>query len=69
MGPTTNARLKKYLMEDDALPEIDDKKKAKQYIRNRCYFRFVEVSDTNERGQIEGLLSYFLNVRYIHEEH
>ena len=69
MGSITNARLKKYLIEDSTLPEIDDQTKAKQYIRERCYFRFIEVSDTTERGQIEGLLSYLLNVRYIHEEH
>ena len=69
MGSTTNARLKKYLIEDSTLPEIDNQAKAKQYIRERCYFRFIEVSDTTDRGQIEGLLSYLLNVRYIHEEH
>ena len=69
MGSTTNARLKKYLIEDSTLTDIDDKMKAKQFIRERCYFRFIEVSGTVERGQIEGLLSYLLNVRYIHEEH
>ena len=69
MGPTTNARLKKYLIEDTALPDIDDKGKAKQFIKDRCCFRFIEISDTTERGQIEGLLSFLLNVRYIHEEH
>ena len=40
-GPKTNARLMKYLVEEDTLL----------------------------RGRIEGLLSYLLNVRYIHEEH
>ena len=42
---------------------------AKQFLKDRCYFQYLPVSDMRERGQIEGLLSYLLNVQYIHEEH
>ena len=69
MGPKSNARLKKYLTEDKTRPDISTKKEAKQFLKDRCYFQFLPVSDIRKRGQIEGMFSYLLNVVYIHEEH
>ena len=69
MGPETNARLKKYLIEDPEQKYIDTMAAAKYYLVDQCYFQYLAVPDMRERGQIEGLLSYLLDVRYIHEEH
>lgn len=69
MGPETNARLKKYLVADPNEPLIKTMKEAKNYLREKCYFQYIAEPDTRKRGQLEGLLSYILNVRYIHEEH
>ena len=69
MGPKSNARLKKYLVEDPAVPDITTMAEAKRYLRSNCYFQYIAEPDVIRRGQIEGLLSYLLNVRYIHEEH
>jgi len=69
MGPKSNARLKKYLVEDPAVPDITTMAEAKRYLRSNCYFQYIAEPDVVRRGQIEGLLSYLLNVRYIHEEH
>lgn len=69
MGPKTNARLKKYLVEDPNQPQITDMLAAKEYLKANCYAQYIAESDMVTRGQIEGLLSYMLNVRYIHEEH
>lgn len=68
-GPETNARLKKYLMNDDSQSDIDGMDAAKQYLKDHCYVKYIIEEDTSRRGRIEGLLSYLLNVRYIHEEH
>jgi len=69
MGPQTNARLKKYLVEDSNEPTITTMNDAKTYLKEHCYFQYIPESDTRIRGQIEGLLSYVLDVRYMHEEH
>ena len=69
MGPKSNARLKKYLTEDASRPDIPTMAEAKQFLKNRCYFQYLPVSEMRKRGQIEGLLSFLLNVQYIHEEH
>ena len=69
MGPKSNARLKKYLVEDNRLPEIETMNDAKLFLRKRCYFQYMAVEDMVQRGQIEGLLSFLLDVRYMHEEH
>ena len=42
---------------------------AKQYLKDHCFVKYIVEPDTVQRGRIEGLLSYVLNVRYIHEEH
>ena len=69
MGPKSNARIKKYLTEDPDVPEIQTMEQAKQYLREHCCFQYIPEPDMRSRGQIEGLLSYLLDVRYIHEEH
>ena len=69
MGPETNARLKKYLVKDKKREDIPDMTAAKQYLQENCYVQFIYIDDTEERGRVEGLLSFMLNVVYIHEEH
>ena len=69
MGPKSVARLKKYLMEDESVPEITSMEEAKQFLRDHCYFQYLPVDDMRRRGQIEGMLGFFLDVRYIHKEH
>ena len=69
MGPQANARLKKYLKDDQDMPDIKTMEDAKQYLKDRCYFQYIEERDKRKRGQLEGLFSYLLDVRYIHEEH
>lgn len=69
MGPTTNARLKKYLVEDKNEPQIEDIEDAKRYLRENCQFQYLVEPDYRRRGQLEGLFSYLLHVRYIDEEH
>ena len=68
-GPSSNARLKKYLTEDPLMTEITSMDEAKQFLKERCYFQFLMADDVRQRGQIEGMLGFFLDVRYIHEEH
>jgi len=69
MGSKSNARLKKYLTEDSNVSEIQTMEQAKQFLREHCCFRYIPEPDMRRRGQIEGLLGYLLDVRYIHEEH
>ena len=69
MGPITNARLKKYLIADGDLPEIRNVADAKEYIKNNCYCQFVLEADMRKRGQLEGLYSYLLDVKYVDQEH
>ena len=57
-GPVSNARLKKYLIEDPSEPSVTDLEKAKQYLRDHCYVQFRVINDLMERGRAEGLLSY-----------
>ena len=69
MGPETNARLKKYLWKDDRHPELTTMDDAKRYLQEYCDFQYIREDDKIIRGQLEGLLSYLLDVTYIHEEH
>ena len=69
MGTKTNARLKKYLTEDSSILDVETMNDAKEYLKDYCYFQYIMVEDIRQRGQIEGLLGFLLNVRYIHEEH
>lgn len=67
MGPLTNARLKKYLIGSG---ECTDIKEAKEFIRSRCYARWIEESDIRNRGAIEGYATGLLFPKYgIYEEH
>lgn len=68
-GPKANARLKKYLVEDETQQAIRDMSDAKQYLKDHCFVKYIVEDDTVQRGKIEGLLSFLLDVRYIHEEH
>ncbi|GAA0062654.1 hypothetical protein UT300001_11630 [Clostridium sp. CTA-1] len=62
--------MKKYIVEDNQnFPEIDDYKKAKKWIKDNCYFLYVEVQDFRERGHVEGLLVFLFDSRYMEEEH
>ena len=70
MGPPTNARLKKYLIEDEEFfPNILTPRDAKDYLREHCYIQFIPIDTVIRRGRIEGLLSFALNVKYMYEEH
>lgn len=69
MGPATNARLKKYLWMDAERSDIPDMDAAKRYLLDNCYFQYVREDEKVRRGQVEGLLSFLLDVTYIHEEH
>ena len=69
MGPEANARLKKYLWKDSDRPDIPDIAAAKRYLLDNCYFQYIRVDETVKRGQVEGLLSFLLDVTYIHKEH
>ncbi|RQN12497.1 hypothetical protein EHW71_02455 [Clostridium butyricum] len=69
-GNKSTARLKKYLVEDnDNFPNITDYNEAKLWIKENCYFKYIQVNDSRERGHIEGLLGYMLDSLYIEEEH
>ena len=61
--------MKKYLVDDELQTSVKDMAEAKQYLKDHCYVKYLVEEDTLRRGRIEGLLSYLLNVRYIHEEH
>lgn len=69
MGPMTNARLKKYLVEDERYPDVEDLKAAKKFLKEYCAFRYLVEPDTEKRGRLEGLFAFLMNVRYIDEEH
>ena len=69
MGSLNTARLKKYLIDDPETPEVIDVNTAKQYIKNNCYFQYLAEQDMRKRGQLEGLFSFILNVKYVDKEH
>lgn len=67
MGPLANARLKKYLIDNNVCKNID---KAKEYIFNKCQYSFIIVDNYKERGMIEGYFNGVLQPRFgIDEEH
>ena len=43
-GPSSNARLKKYLVEDANEPEITSLEEAKAYLRENCLFRYIMLA-------------------------
>lgn len=69
-GNKSTARLKKYIVEDNfRFPNIDDYNKAKQYLKSKCYFKYIAEDDSRLRGHLEGLLGYMLDSVYIEDEH
>ena len=67
MGPLANARLKRYLIGSGECTDIRD---AKEFIRGRCYARWIEESNIRNRGAIEGYTTGLLFPKYgIYEEH
>jgi len=69
-GNKATARLKKYIVEDDInYPSISTYEVAKQWIKDNCYFQFMAIEDSRQRGHIEGLLGFLLNSWYIEDEH
>lgn len=69
MGNLANARLKKYLIDDSEIDNVTDSISAKQFLKDNCYFQYVIEPDMRRRGQLEGLFSFLLNVRYVDKEH
>ena len=69
MGSINSARLKKYLAEDENVPEVPNLDSAKQFLKSNCYCQFIIEPDMLARGRLEGLLSYLFEVRYMYEEH
>lgn len=69
-GNKSTARLKKYIVEDEInYPNINTYDDAKQWIKNNCYFQYINIEDSRERGHVEGLLGLLLDSRYIEDEH
>ncbi|KGN02120.1 hypothetical protein Z969_06740 [Clostridium novyi A str. 4570] len=69
-GNKSTARLKKYIVEDNInFPDINTYDDAKQWIKNNCYFQYVNIEDSRQRGHTEGLLGFLLDSRYIEDEH
>lgn len=69
-GNKSTARLKKYIVEDNVdYPDIASYGDAKKWIKDNCYFQYIQIEDSRERGHIEGLLGFFLESKYIEEEH
>lgn len=67
MGPLTNARLKKYLINSG---ECKDKSDAKNFIRKNCRVRWIFENDIRKRGAIEGYVTGMVFPKYgIYEEH
>lgn len=68
-GNKSTARLKKYIVEDEInYPNINTYDDAKQWIKNNCYFQYINIEDSRERGHVEGLLGLLLDSRYIEDE-
>ena len=84
MGPLSNARVKKYLLADEALIEIlkNDKSLAKRYIKDNCIVRWIRDAEISQgcplklepifriRGALEGYFTGVLFPLYgISQEH
>lgn len=85
MGNESTARLKKYLTKDVLLknfaaksnitfPNVNYQKSAayqlaKNFIKENCYFRFLDVDESRMRGLYEAGLTYVLDTRFVEEEH
>lgn len=70
MGDLTNARLKKYIVNDSAHPAFGDKELAKKHIKTNCQVRWIFEDDFRRRGALEGYFTAKLFPKYgIAEEH
>lgn len=61
MGPTTTARLKKYLIESG---ECANKQTAKQFLRKHAIVSWIEEKDMRIRGALEGYFTGVLFPKY-----
>ncbi len=67
MGPLTNARLKKHLIDAG---ECTDIAAAKKFLKCHCQVRWIEQEGFRERGAIEGYTTGLLFPKHgIYEEH
>ena len=67
MGPLSNARLKKYLIDNNIVTDIDE---AKKYILTNCQAKWIYENDYRKRGSLEGYLTGIMFPLYgIDEEH
>lgn len=67
MGSIANARLKRYLISSRECRDVAD---AKKFIKNFCYVRWIEETDSRRRGAIEGYAIGLLFPKYgIYQEH
>lgn len=70
MGDLSNARLKKYLVNDPVLKEITDKHSAKLFIKENCSVRWITEEDFKQRGYFEGYFTGMLKPQFgVYEEH
>lgn len=70
MGSTNNARLKKYIIQDEKHPCFGDLSKTKEYIREYCQVRWIFQDDPRIRGALEGYFTAKFFPKYgIAEEH
>lgn len=69
MGNLSTARLKKYLINDGSKVDVTSKEEAKEYILRNCGFKYIQIDDMKKRGQVEGLMSFLLNVYYMDKEY
>ena len=68
-GNKSTARLKKYIVEDKEFSNIETYDEAKSWIKENCYFQYIPIDDSRERGHTEGLIGYLLDSKYIEDEH
>lgn len=67
MGDLSNARLKKYLIDNEIVENIEA---AKSYIKGKCYAQWITEYDYRKRGALEGYFTGILFPKYgIAEEH
>ena len=67
MGPTSNARLKKYLIDEHFVTDVES---AKKYIKQNCFVKWIFEDDFRKRGALEGYLTGVFFPKYgIDKEH
>ncbi len=67
MGPLSNARLKKHLIDSGECIDIGA---AKEFLKLHCQVRWIEQDGFRERGAIEGYATGLLFPKHgIYEEH